>query len=388
MAQIPLGTRFIGISEEVDLKERGSTFMNRTQEPYNMQDIIDSIPLGAPDQVTLAADDTTISTTTVLTASSVNIIDTADAQNNAVKLADPVFGSVTHVVNTSGVDILVFPNDATGSIYGLAAGASVTVPSDGLMYTFTCIQNPNVGVWTITTPATGNNSTRVSVEYDQTLTSNAAGGNMIVAGAVGAQAKVISNSPSIQALSLQNPASSLILSTPIFSNYNHIKIHSFEVLTNIETGNLTANQPTTAEAFGYVDASGNQGFYNIVAELGCVNKSFTSPNTFLVNMPMAEARFDEIFNFNYRANNYQPLADGSSAYVAGPNDPAPAGTIAIKHYSEPTYGWFRLFDDNGFDAIYFLLRFYLGSQFLSQATSIPDQSEVKWKVKVTFDLKK
>ena len=337
--------------------------------------------------LTANADD--ISTSTILSAG-LNIIDTATVSDKAVRLPQPVFGKVVNIVNTSGVDILVFPYDDQSFHFGQAAGEPFIVPADGLMYTFTCVQNPNVGVWTVLTPASGNNnSARVSVEYSQTLTSDANGGNMIIAGSVGSSPVVVSSSPYTLALGLQNPGSSLILEDAIFSNFSEIKIHSFEVLTNIPTGDLSTNLPTTAQAFGYTNPSNNQGFYNIVAELGCVAKDSVNPNSFFILMPLLEARFNELFNINYRTNNFQPLPDGSSAYIAGANDPAPFGTLALKHYSQPSNpAWFKLFDDNGFKAVYFLLRFYLGSQFLSQATSIPDQSEVKWKVRVTFDLKK
>ena len=36
---IPNGTRFIGISQEVDLKERKSNSLNNLTEPYTIEDI-------------------------------------------------------------------------------------------------------------------------------------------------------------------------------------------------------------------------------------------------------------------------------------------------------------------------------------------------------------
>ena len=44
---IPNGTRFIGISESVDLTERKSEFSNSQTEPYTIEDIINSVPTGA-----------------------------------------------------------------------------------------------------------------------------------------------------------------------------------------------------------------------------------------------------------------------------------------------------------------------------------------------------
>ncbi len=47
MAQIPLATRFIGISGSVDLQEKKSSQVNSETEPYTMQDVIDTVPSGA-----------------------------------------------------------------------------------------------------------------------------------------------------------------------------------------------------------------------------------------------------------------------------------------------------------------------------------------------------
>ena len=46
MANIPLTTRFIGIADTVNLVEKKSAQINSETEPYTMQDIIDSVPVG------------------------------------------------------------------------------------------------------------------------------------------------------------------------------------------------------------------------------------------------------------------------------------------------------------------------------------------------------
>jgi len=43
MAQIPVGTKFIGLSPNYQTKERRSTLINSESEPYTMQDFIDTI---------------------------------------------------------------------------------------------------------------------------------------------------------------------------------------------------------------------------------------------------------------------------------------------------------------------------------------------------------
>lgn len=46
MAQVPLSTRFIGISESVDLTEKKSSVLNAETQPFTMQDIVDTVSEG------------------------------------------------------------------------------------------------------------------------------------------------------------------------------------------------------------------------------------------------------------------------------------------------------------------------------------------------------
>jgi hypothetical protein len=46
MAQVPLNTRFIGISQNVDLTEKKSSVLNAETQPYTMQDIVDTANSG------------------------------------------------------------------------------------------------------------------------------------------------------------------------------------------------------------------------------------------------------------------------------------------------------------------------------------------------------
>ena len=385
MAQIPLGTRFIGISEEVDLRERGSSMMNRMQEPYTMQDIIDSVPLGAPEQVTSSANGTTISTTTVLTANSVNIIDTAASLNRAVKLADPVFGSVTHVVNTSGIDIYVFPNDSTGSIYGYAAGEYVIVPSDGLMYTFTCVQNPAVGVWTFTTPAIGNTAT-ATVEYDITLTtdSSATGTNQLTDGFIGATQIVISNIPYVCAVSVPNMADALLLMDPLFNNYNEIRPVLFELYSNIPTGDLNdANGQNPADVMGIANPS---ALDTVGCSLGAATKDFSASCASFAG-PAGQATFSGSFNSTYIM--LQGFGLSITPYISLPGYPGTTGQTYQKNTIDLSLSPFEpLFDANGYFAKYFMLAAYAGNNSYPQHSSFPNGTVFEMKAKVTFELKK
>jgi hypothetical protein len=46
MAQVPLNTRFIGISQNVDLTEKKSSVLNAETQPFTMQDIVDTANSG------------------------------------------------------------------------------------------------------------------------------------------------------------------------------------------------------------------------------------------------------------------------------------------------------------------------------------------------------
>jgi hypothetical protein len=46
MAQVPLNTRFIGISQNVNLTEKKSSVLNAETQPYTMQDIVDTANSG------------------------------------------------------------------------------------------------------------------------------------------------------------------------------------------------------------------------------------------------------------------------------------------------------------------------------------------------------
>ena len=43
MANVPLTTRFIGISESVNLEEKKSSVLNAEAQPFTMQDIVDTV---------------------------------------------------------------------------------------------------------------------------------------------------------------------------------------------------------------------------------------------------------------------------------------------------------------------------------------------------------
>lgn len=349
-----------------------------------MADIIETS--STPQQSALAASGTTIATPSLLTAGQVNIVSTAGVGNNAVRLEDPAFGSVTNVVNNSGVNIFVFPFDANSYIYGSAPGESVSIPSDGLMYTFTCIQNPNVGVWTFTTPASaGGNTNTATVEYDITLTTNSSqtGVNAITDGFVGSSTTVISSVPYVCALAVPNFPNALILWDPLFANYNEIAVVNIEVLSNIPTGDLNnAAGQTPADLLG----TSVQAFNDIGLILGAATKNFSvSCGSFsgAVRQTDFSGNYNQVYIFNGGATGLT-----IAPRIALPGDPGTPGQVYQAFEDSSVSAFEPLFDSNGNVAKYFMLSAFIGSNSNPQYSSYPNGTVIEFKAKVTFNLKK
>ena len=333
---------------------------------------------------TLAGNGIDISTTTILD-SGLSVIDTATPNDNAVRLPQPVFGKVVNIVNTSGVDILVFPYDDQSFHFGQAAGEPFVVPSDGLMYTFTCIQNPNVGVWTVITPSSfGNNMARVTVEQDITFTtdSSATGVNQLTEGLVGATNIVISNVPYVCAVAVPNSSDALILWDSIFNNYNEISPVKYEVLSNIPVGDLNdLNGQTPAAAMGISNAD---ALSTVGCNLAAATKNFSvSCGAFAGTI--RQAQFSGLYNVAYILNG-----GGVDVFpnVALPGDPGVAGNVYQKAVFNINAPFEPLFDANSNPAKYFMLSAYLGNNTYPQHSAFPNGTVIQLKVKATFDLKK
>ena len=158
-------SKIVIYNNEVNLQDNSSA---QVTQGVSVNDILalgsgggDGFP--AKDNVT--ANGTTIASTAELSYK-VNII-SATASDYAVRLPEPQLGGIVGVVNSSSVPVYVFPYDADDSLVGLAAGEPYIVPADGQLYNITCVQNPSVGVWSVSTP-TSNNSIRKTVSVNLT----------------------------------------------------------------------------------------------------------------------------------------------------------------------------------------------------------------------------
>lgn len=93
-------------------------------------------------------------TTTTILEYGVNIVDTVEFGNNSCKLPQPTTGRTVRVINTSANTLYVFPSNLGGQINNLPVNFAATVPPDGKIYDFICIENPLPGAWTYSAPAT------------------------------------------------------------------------------------------------------------------------------------------------------------------------------------------------------------------------------------------
>lgn len=101
----------------------------------------------------IVANNTTNATTTILNYG-VNVVTTVTLTNKAAKLPQPVTGKTVKVVNMSNDILLIFPSNVGGQINNYPINAPASIPPDGKLYEFICIENPLPGAWVWSAPAT------------------------------------------------------------------------------------------------------------------------------------------------------------------------------------------------------------------------------------------
>ena len=193
-------------------------------------------------QATIAASGTSLASATLLTAG-INLVTSADSNNIAVKLPQPELGLVINVVNTSSRAITVYPYSATDSILGLNDGEGYSIPEDGQLYRIVCVQNPNVGVWSVSTP-TVNNSVTKTVSINLT----ADGTNVGINGESWSSAELLEASTTTYYPASGNitildapSANANSFDSPEFTNYNKVRIKNLIVKSNVPAGDLTSS---------------------------------------------------------------------------------------------------------------------------------------------------
>lgn len=151
MATIPSGTKFIGLDANYPTQEKRSALINKESEPYTIEDI-QTQPVTTSSEFQTQGTD--INSTAYLPYGLTHISTVPTVTDYACHLPNPpIEGRQVTIVNTSGIDIVVYPSLPGGSINGITNG-SFTVPSNGQAYIFYCYENPAPGAWTISAPAT------------------------------------------------------------------------------------------------------------------------------------------------------------------------------------------------------------------------------------------
>ena len=102
----------------------------------------------------LSAENTDETTTSVLEYG-VNVFTTVTNSDYAAKLPQPKTGKSTKIVNMGAVPIVLFPSNIGGRINNLPIDTPANIPPDGVVYEFTCIENPLPGAWVWSPPAIG-----------------------------------------------------------------------------------------------------------------------------------------------------------------------------------------------------------------------------------------
>lgn len=192
-------------------------------------------------QATIAANGTSLSGATLLTAG-VNLVTSADSNNIAVKLPEPELGLVINVVNTSSRSITVYPYSATDSILGLNDGEGYSIPDDGQLYRIVCVQNPSVGVWSVSTP-TSNNSVRRTVSVNLTADGTVNDGGTYSYSAPLLNSNKTTYYPSTGSYDVLNAplAANDWFDSPEFNTYNKVRLAKILVKTNVPAGDLTGS---------------------------------------------------------------------------------------------------------------------------------------------------
>lgn len=193
-------------------------------------------------QASVAANGTTLSAGTVLTAG-VNLVTSADASNTSVRLPQPQLGLVVNIVNTSSRAIMLYPYSETDSVLGLNDGEGYSIPADGQLYRVVCIQNPSVGVWSVSTPTSMNSVSKtvsINLTADGTYFSGVTGESLSSSELV--EASTTTYYPSTGSVSILDAPSqsSNWFDAPEFNNYNKVRIKNLIVKSNVPAGNLTS----------------------------------------------------------------------------------------------------------------------------------------------------
>lgn len=295
MALQPLSTssQIVVFNDDVSLKDKTAI---KNHQGATIGDILALSGASAiPGQVDVTADGTDITTTAELDYK-VNKI-TATSSDYAVKLPEPQLGGIVGIVNNSSVDVYVFPYDANDSIVGLNPGQPYIVPADGLLYNILCVQNPGVGVWSVSTP-TSNNTVKKTVSVTLTADGSYTVGDYSYSNEPIAASLATYTIASGNYYMLAHPDSLTanqvdLFDTTEFNNYNKVRINKFILKSNIPAGDLSTDPAQVSSTlFGLT----NNQFGSLLS--GIRTSSFIAPNTGALSSILDNNNFNELYSVN------------------------------------------------------------------------------------------
>ena len=343
------------------------TATTMSADTLNVRDIVIT-------QTNVAANGITSADATLLTAGT-NLVTSSSTSNIALRLPLPVFGAVVGIVNNSSNVLELFPHSSGGSVSTGVAGASYSIPADGLLYTFTCIQNPVVGVWSVTLPVGPYLTKTVSLNM---VADGTYGGNVSISTpAIYAPAGIgpFGASPN-QLYYLQPPAANVDwINTPEFDTYTQHRIVARTVTSNIPAGDLS-NSGTqysgtlmglTPSQFGSLDSRIMIGAQELTAPNGSSISSVDSP-LFIIN---------PFYSLHY--SNNTPLGIVSH-YVRG-------NILCLQNISTSPNATWHDNKMNGSRRYYYAPRLQYGSGSATPASGFPTGFSFECEMSLTFEFR-
>lgn len=280
----------------------------------------------APTQTSVTASGTDITTTVVLEYGKVNLV-YCDNSDYAVRLPEPIFGGEVKVVNQGVADLSVFPYDTDDSIVGLTTGSAYTLYSGSLMYTFECVQNPSVGVWSVAIPTSQNSVKRT---FTQDITVSSVSGVTNPDGSKSGEQNLGGSISNFGGINMAVPSNSNYIDSVEWGIYNRVRINKIEVLSNVRAGDLTNSASQISSTLMGLTANEFAGL-----RLSAVSLLFDGVNT--INNLLWDWRFDQFFSMNHV--NGTP-AYNTEYYLPTPSSPAPMdGNLYQKVVSVYPNGW-------------------------------------------------
>jgi hypothetical protein len=122
MAIIPSGTRFIGIATSVDLTERKSAVLNKTTEPFTIEDIASTVGVGATGTQTFGSLEIENVSPYQILSYNLNSITTTGASDKVVLPSSAEVGKIVYVFAMNNANSFSVRGNQSGTAVISAGG--------------------------------------------------------------------------------------------------------------------------------------------------------------------------------------------------------------------------------------------------------------------------